>query len=113
MWATSTRRYFGSADNATRPNGAVRLDRHAKYFLMSPSYERAATVGFRCAYDALDGSDRELVTALVVVGVGAVLLCALLAATVHVGRRHSSTRDALAAQELVDDMHEEEDDLRL
>ena len=43
--------YFASSDEQTRPGGAVRLDRHAKYFLMGDSYERAATVGFRCAYD--------------------------------------------------------------
>jgi len=45
--------YFASSDAANRLGGgaAVRLDRHAKYFLMGPSYERAATVGFRCAYD--------------------------------------------------------------
>ena len=36
--------------------GAVRLDRHAKYFLMDASYERAATVGFRCAYDAAEAA---------------------------------------------------------
>lgn len=29
----------------------MRLDRHAKYFLFGEAYERAATVGFRCAYD--------------------------------------------------------------
>ena len=28
------------------------LTPHGKYFLMSDSYERAGTVGFRCAVDA-------------------------------------------------------------
>ncbi|KAL1529001.1 hypothetical protein AB1Y20_010322 [Prymnesium parvum] len=48
--------YFGSSRATTRPGGAVRLDRHAKYFLLSASYERAATIGFRCAYDARPSS---------------------------------------------------------
>jgi len=45
--------YFGApyADEA-HPGGALRLDRHAKYVLMADAYERAATIGFRCAYDA-------------------------------------------------------------
>jgi hypothetical protein len=47
--------YFASADARQRPGGGVRLDRHAKYFLMGPSYDRAATIGFRCAYDVLHG----------------------------------------------------------
>ena len=49
--------YFASEDAAARPGGAVRLDRHAKYFLFGAAYERAATVGFRCAYDRVaDGA---------------------------------------------------------
>ena len=31
---------------------ALELDRHGRYLLMDDSYERAATVGFRCASDA-------------------------------------------------------------
>ena len=31
---------------------ALPLDRHSKYFLMADAYERAKTIGFRCAYDA-------------------------------------------------------------
>ena len=34
--------YFGSSDEKARPGGAVRNDRHAKYFLMSASYERVS-----------------------------------------------------------------------
>ena len=36
------------------PNGGAmrRLDAHGKYFLMDASYERAGTIGFRCAVDA-------------------------------------------------------------
>lgn len=47
--------YFGSEEPTTRPGGATRLDRHAKYFLMSDAYERAATIGFRCVYDPVPG----------------------------------------------------------
>jgi len=46
--------YFGSGANKANhvaSGGAVQFDRHAKAFLMGASYERAATVGFRCAYD--------------------------------------------------------------
>lgn len=37
------------------PNGPEmrRNDRHGKYFLMSDTFERAGTVGFRCAMDAV------------------------------------------------------------
>ena len=42
--------YFGGA------RSALRLDRHAKYFLMDDAYERAATIGFRCAYDRVPES---------------------------------------------------------
>ena len=31
---------------------AYRLDRHAKYLLMSPSWDRSGTIGFRCVVDA-------------------------------------------------------------
>ena len=48
--------YFGSSDPAARRGGATRLDRHAKYFLFNDAYERAATVGFRCAYNRI-GAD--------------------------------------------------------
>ena len=30
-----------------------RLDAHGKYFLMDESYERAGTIGFRCAADVV------------------------------------------------------------
>jgi len=33
---------------------ALELNKHNKYFLMSDSYERAATIGFRCAADDYD-----------------------------------------------------------
>ena len=32
-------------------SGGWRVDRHARYNLMDDAYERAATLGFRCAYD--------------------------------------------------------------
>ena len=42
-----------------RPSGShwyfpnrLELNTHNKYFLFSPSYERAATIGFRCVVDA-------------------------------------------------------------
>jgi len=31
--------------------GPIALDRHNKYFLFDDAYERAFTIGFRCAYD--------------------------------------------------------------
>jgi formylglycine-generating enzyme required for sulfatase activity len=34
------------------PSAGFRLDRHTKYLLMDDAFERAATLGFRCAYDA-------------------------------------------------------------
>merc|ERR1712046_392875 len=42
------------ATNWYFPNGpeARRLDTHGKYMLMSDSYERAATLGFRCARES-------------------------------------------------------------
>ena len=46
------------------------LDRHAKQFLMGATFERAATVGFRCAYDATDTSverERELIMKLALI----------------------------------------------
>ena len=36
------------------PTGDWRLDRHNRYNLMDDAYERAATIGFRCAYDTTD-----------------------------------------------------------
>jgi formylglycine-generating enzyme required for sulfatase activity len=32
---------------------AYRLDQHGKYLLMAPSIDRAGTIGFRCAKDAM------------------------------------------------------------
>lgn len=56
--------------NLTHPYGgsrwyfrpAFRLDNYNKYFLMSGSYERAGTIGFRCVADAVDdcGTDGTL-----------------------------------------------------
>lgn len=37
------------------PSGDWRLDRHGRYNLMDDAYERAATIGFRCAY-GIDGA---------------------------------------------------------
>ena len=39
------------------PSGDWRLDRHNRYNLIDDAYERAATIGFRCAYDE-DAHDR-------------------------------------------------------
>ena len=35
---------------------ALRLDAHSKYMLMDDAYERASTIGMRCAYDAAPGA---------------------------------------------------------
>ena len=46
-------RYFPNpckSGSGTCPNG-MQLNQHNKYFLMNPRYERAGTVGFRCAAD--------------------------------------------------------------
>ena len=37
---------------------AYRLDQHGKYLLMAPSKDRAATLGFRCAWDAGTGTQK-------------------------------------------------------
>ena len=43
----SSRWYFPAEDY---PGGEQRIDWHAKYLLMDPSIDRAATIGFRCIY---------------------------------------------------------------
>ncbi|MFA5533754.1 MAG: SUMF1/EgtB/PvdO family nonheme iron enzyme [Mariniphaga sp.] len=43
----SSRWYFPAEDY---PGGEQRIDWHAKYLLMDPSVDRAATIGFRCVY---------------------------------------------------------------
>lgn len=43
----SSKWYFPSDEY---PGGPQRIDWHAKYFLMDPSIDRAATIGFRCIY---------------------------------------------------------------
>ena len=84
--------YFGSADDKERPGGAVRLDRHAKYFLMDAAYERAATVGFRCAYN-LAAEGGAPAPAAATPGLGAVVivlsLC-LLGGGAAIARREMS-----------------------
>eukprot|EP00486_Rosalina_sp_Unknown_P008782 CAMPEP_0201589924 /NCGR_PEP_ID=MMETSP0190_2-20130828/172184_1 /ASSEMBLY_ACC=CAM_ASM_000263 /TAXON_ID=37353 /ORGANISM="Rosalina sp." /LENGTH=962 /DNA_ID=CAMNT_0048045033 /DNA_START=27 /DNA_END=2915 /DNA_ORIENTATION=+ len=49
-----------------RPDGSMwyfpnawELQQHNKYFLMDDSYERAGTIGFRCAADAIQPSDEK------------------------------------------------------
>ena len=118
--------YFASEDPDARPGGATRLDRHAKYFLMGASYERAATVGFRCAYDPPsdaeagvgarggtgdDGDGLASSTAYLVLGLIAavpLVLCGRRMAKRRLAKARSTTRGV----ELGDvDAHGNDDDL--
>ena len=126
--------YFGSGvypPNEVAAGGAVRLDRHAKLFLMGASFERAATVGFRCAYDAFSGGGDDqppVQVALILLSAGVVVAFSFTAVALfflvrlcccQCRRRFSSTRrdrDIMRqAKELIDDdsfhISEEEDDL--
>ena len=53
---------------------ALPLNTHSKYFLMDDAYERAKTIGFRCAYDASDTN-----WTYHRIGAGLILLIVLLA----------------------------------